>query len=308
VYTSLMLVCAEGDTVEMIYESLVFLLCSSLQLYTALRMVGAISHDEITPMTDVLNEQSGESRNLFQEFGTDEGGTCYRGNRGTFWSCTNQEWSWQAAMLQQMGEYADFDTGFRFGCFALFLWSGKIVKELRSICNYGILMFMDVEEPCLLYDRSSDQLHFRALPVIGTFVVLVVCGVRLAVTAILGFYGFRFLAHTQTLPDFVLNCVALDFVFDLDETFFNVFCSTRTIHMVRRLQSPQWHPSLHSKVNIILLLERVLVVLGMVAMTTAAVYIWLIPFHYSYTALAYSKICPASHGCDPGVEDEWEEI
>merc|ERR1719409_139639 len=66
-------------------------------------------------------------------------------------------------------------------------------------------------------------------------VVLLTFLVRLVSTAGFGFYGVKFLARTDNLKDFILNCVALQFVFEIPTIAYQAFSLVQTQQQLRRL-------------------------------------------------------------------------
>lgn len=151
--------------------------------------------------------------------------------------------------------------GYLFGGIALLLWMGYQVMELKSIMNYLQLLFLPsgadpasagnsrnacwpkenakAEGKHYTYNREEGSGHLVSLNLPGKIVVVFVTIARLFICYKLTIYGAQFLCYTSSLKDFLLNSVALVFVYDIDELFFTVFLSSRKQRRIATLEPPR---------------------------------------------------------------------
>lgn len=165
------------------------------------------------------------------------------------WACSGKDWSWQESQLGDQADYhtmatssLGFTNGRLFGLIALSLWMAMVLKELRSIARYIHLLclpsdgdgyhqrkandFSNHGAPKWYLDSIEKKWYLDSLSVSAKGVVVIIAIWRLVVNIWLGYKGALFLAYTETLKDFVLNSIALGFIFDLDEMVFQVALSS----------------------------------------------------------------------------------
>jgi len=141
------------------------------------------------------------------------------------------DWSWEES---QIANFVEYRTGVKsvwlkalillggnangelFGMLALLLWSATIVKALRACAQFSMIVGA--------YESDGDVLNFEPSPALKVVVgIITVC--RLVILVFLGIYGGQFLSYVDNLKDFILNSVALGFVIDIPDIFFNAFAS-----------------------------------------------------------------------------------
>lgn len=167
--------------------------------------------------------------------------TSYEGETWAHWACKGSDWSWEESKIDDYKKYnqdipfwplATIDKngnlmpvharkGIVFGVVAIFLWSASVVKALRSIAAYIMLMLPSTE---VVEMSASSPRH---LPVCkGTKGLTFVFGLlRTLAICLLWLYGAKFLAYTDNLKDFILNTVALQFVIDIPDIIFMTMAS-----------------------------------------------------------------------------------
>lgn len=143
------------------------------------------------------------------------------------YACNGKEWSFQEAQLDNWVKYTGLvksalmmflgdgaPRGAIFGVLALILWSATIVQALRKAGEFGTLILAESETSTAFPQSVGLKLTVAIVALFRVFVVVS-----------LGFYGGKFLSHTDNLKDFILNSVALGFVIDIPDLFFNAFAS-----------------------------------------------------------------------------------
>jgi hypothetical protein len=180
-----------------------------------------------------------------------------------FETCQGSDWSWHETQMGDHGEYhaqskltkwflpagSRLSLGRQFGIIALLLWIVLLFKEFRFICQYLTIAFTLGEdpddEPGYKYryeEGKSAKKGFEKkwyLDSIGTCtrITIIVVGLwRFVFLILLGKIGCEFLAHTESVKDFILNSLALGFVYDLDELFFTTALSYKKVKRVTQCQ------------------------------------------------------------------------
>jgi hypothetical protein len=154
---------------------------------------------------------------------------------------TTTVWSWQQEAVEEAFNYNDharimflqMKQGHLFGTLALTLWVCIVAGHLRSTFNFGLLTllnadamrdiqdawkekFADRRKACKLLDSMNFGMGSR-------LIIFVVTGVRSLLLLTIGFRGAAFISHTRTLKEFLLDCVALAFVFDIPKYLHDAF-------------------------------------------------------------------------------------
>jgi len=80
--------------------------------------------------------------------------------------------------------------------------------------------------------RHGDQYHYARVSHGQAACVVVMCIIRLAIAAVLGVIGLEWLSRTTSIGELILNGVALEFVFSIDERVFDACTGFRVKHIV----------------------------------------------------------------------------
>lgn len=160
------------------------------------------------------------------------------------WACEGMDWSFFASALDDYGTYTTpfastpISKGRLFGIVALVLWSALIIKEFTMIVRFACLLLLPTcgggQSACVVRDGRPT---IEALPCWVKLAAGCMVVVRLAIIMVLGINGLKFLAYTENLKDFVLNSLALGFIFDLDEMVFATFVSPKHQQQLRDIGS-----------------------------------------------------------------------
>merc|ERR1719440_330110 len=174
-------------------------------------------------------------------------------------ACSHEQWTWEENMVDEMEKYTTkwlgVQQGLLFGAIALFLWCTAVAKEIRLVIDFAMFA---LPITCNVKNKKSVEVLAAAdpdtkAPVPGrdpatgaivppvvvegeqlpateheTFhmckykvIIVAIALLRLAVALLVGWYGSVFLCHTDNLKDFVLNTLALAFVYEIDDLVFN---------------------------------------------------------------------------------------
>lgn len=256
VYSDIVITGAHGNIWEVANSVVILTMCILVQLAFAVIMGQCLAENEVADKIDT--ETQFGSVNLYHEWTkstTAAGGSvCQWGITRSWWVCQAKKWGYEAEKVKQMEEYtADvsifhlnlkMDKGTFFGLVAIFVWLGYMLKEFKSILSYLRLMWL----PCLhdhthdyTYNRRTGEGHLHGLCIPVKVIVLLTAAARCVICYFLTVNGCKFLSYTEELKDFILNSVALAFVYDLDELFFQIFLSSHKKHRVNTLQPPEFH-------------------------------------------------------------------
>mmetsp|Transcript_74896 Transcript_74896/g.216535 ORF Transcript_74896/g.216535 Transcript_74896/m.216535 type:complete len:198 (-) Transcript_74896:300-893(-) len=145
-------------------------------------------------------------------------------------------------------------------------------------------------KPDYVYDTGAGigTLHGLSLVVRGVIVIIAAC--RLALTCALAYFGMLYLSYTTNLADFILNCVALLFIQDIDELFFRLLLSSDKQKVIRTLDAPTVNvPKVEALQRLSPFFE-----LGLVVTMLATVAIFskvLEDYSEAYINSAYGEVC-----------------
>lgn len=271
IYTDIVVTCARGYRWETLNSCIVFFGCAFVQLWLSIFMLDILSRDPLNslftagvdwpdPTADTTMlfgnpappaplPPAYSSANFLRNMRTEADNHCFAGVTITWWQCNNIEWGYHADQMSNMHMYASYlpqtfgglgvRMGVFFGVIALLLFAGYQVVELRSICNYCHFLLLPSDCPMYYrYSRTSDKGYLEGLPVWVKGVVVAVVILRLAILCCLTYYGATWLCRTTVVGNFILNSVALNFFFEIDELCFKVFLSHQKQHRVARMEAP----------------------------------------------------------------------
>jgi len=180
--------------------------------------------------------------------------------------CTGREWSWRENVADEMIKYNEqayllfaipVTRGVMFGVLSMCLWVCLLIIQLRAASASLALFGLDdttirdhVQSVSAQHKHAHHQMSWNMwneagdgccvdphrtsnakIVIVGTFLV------RLAATLGFGFFGMKFLAYTDNLRDFILNCVALAFVFEIPDLVYRAFALVDTQEEIRDLNA-----------------------------------------------------------------------
>lgn len=194
-------------------------------------MIPAISDDPIKPLYDAPDTFADSDMeghvNAFSIFKDDNE---FHQDRA-YWTCNRETWNFLENVLNDDKDYTSrpkslFNTvsrGRLFGFVSMFLWLALIVKEIKDIMEYSMLLCLPTGPAGQCYNRGRDGASIEALPAWVKVIIVAVIIFRLVINAYAGYWGTIWLAHTTTLGDFILNSLALGFIYELDEFIYAIF-------------------------------------------------------------------------------------
>lgn len=273
IYCDVVITVARGHIPEVVTSLVLTVGCILLQICLAQTMAGQLAGDGaqlfgMVNLSDVPTEISRfDGNSLFDIWSSSstKGDTCDMGVKKKWWACNEFSWSYEAEAAGDMGSYFTEThgqwQGFLFGGIALFLWMGYQVMELKSIMNYAQLLFLPsgahpqlasektrnacwpksnalAEGKHYVYNKEEGSGSLKSLSLPAKICVVLVMIARLYICVNLTNFGAKFLCYTSSLKDFILNSVALVFVYDIDELFFTVFLSSRKQRRITTLEPP----------------------------------------------------------------------
>jgi len=300
VYSSAIVACAWGAKFEMLKHLVWVMLCIFFQFKLGWIMVGLISGNSLGSMLHVAD--SDKAYNLYAHWSADpvEGAYCSDGKTHRAWACRQQSWGWHTTKIKHMQAYTDtslslwgmgLPTGGAIGVIAIFMWVCTVLKEFRQAKRSMWLLYLpDTNSKGLVRVRETGSYQLVALPLLGRLAVVGLAGARVFIAAALGIRGCQFLAHTDELSGFVLNSVALGYIFDLDELFFSVLVSEK-MHLIIHNMQPVVIP--HRVHGHGFNCEQIVMVTLAIAATVGVTHYYLSPFIQDVTD-ALESTCNAS--------------
>jgi hypothetical protein len=126
--------------------------------------------------------------------------------------------------------------GYVFGVAALFLWSCAIIKEFRAIMDFLLILSVDPETQApdsiknadpnyrdiLYWKDSKGGNHVYSLTCAAKIMIVGLAIYRIVLNVVTAHYGALWLSQTTALEDYILNSLALAFIYDIDEFFFGI--------------------------------------------------------------------------------------
>jgi len=224
-------------------------------------------------------------------------------------ACTGRAFSFAEEKADDLGDYVapaslfnipgttigfPMSAGKLFGILAIALWGGTVSNALRGWCRNATLVakffYIHVESS----KRSNVYWHPRVLVLIVIFVF------RLIIIANLAYWGVKFLAWTDNLKDFILNSVALGFIFDLPTLVYTGFASSHDKNLFaefgeRQDKNEANFPALEYDVPVFIARTNGLgFLMFALAITAWGGFHWLRPFATALEHGVYGKMCAAN--------------
>ncbi|CAE8639581.1 unnamed protein product [Polarella glacialis] len=332
IYTDVVMCMARRKPLALATSLLVMLLCVTLQFLFVLDMVQIVAVDDLTSSTDVITVTGDKSRNvnIFSAWAKEP---LPPGGRSEFsanftmvdWVCSGSSWSWYGDKVTTMDEYhrpwrgfglaSKLKTGVLFGCLVVFVWGATVIKKLRSALSFAMLITLprsNGDVPDYEFDELERVGHLHSLSFQAKAVVILITIIRCVVCGLLLHFGALFLVYTGKLTDFILNTVALAFIFDFETLFFEVFLAHDKQVSIHTLAVPQGkiHRKFASSViqlghmtEIVIIIVLAIVVLGYERQ-------YLSVYANVYYEEVYKLICPrgmSSRGTKPVKMDKLDE-
>jgi len=231
VYTDILITLASRQGFASIMTSAIMLIAAILLKVFFVWMIMKISFD---PMTEDNFQNA--------QFKAGKDWMNYRrGHRKGWYICNGQDWGWAVQAVGDMKSYNDpaalgAGHGLLFGGMACLMWAIVCLNDVRSNLSYLSLVMLPrnmswnrkdyvVSSSSGATSATIESLHLGVKSVLVLVFIL-----RLVMTLLFFFEGMTFLGYTETLKDFILNSVALQLVFKIDEMLFSIL---PTIHQKR---------------------------------------------------------------------------
>lgn len=313
VYFEVVVTCARSSHCIRITGSVFFLFVSMLlQALLSTSLVPAIAQNQLAPKTHSgignANTTLWYYRNVFRMWDHEHSDTSVdlshdKGEHSwAYWVCNGKDWSWYADIIDDYKSYAQqFEIGFLptiangrlFGIVAIVLWLALIVREFNSILEYALLVFMPASPVGTCFRRSADgaSASLVAMPKSVKLLVVLVVIVRITINISLGYHGVMFLAYTEALKDFILNSIALGFIFDIDELVFAVFLAKSKKRHLRAIETVE--VSTPRCVNQVL--DLYWEIIGLVLLVVMVVLGYMFALHDFATKLREKGYCEVCH-------------
>lgn len=229
---------------QVIVTTLLFFFTIYLQVVFGWYMIPQVSVNELEEKVVAVNQFK-----HWRENTTDE--------RADF-TCTGKVFSYVEDFADELVKYntprnlfymIPVTQGVMFGVLAMMLWSCLLVIQMRAAL--ASLALFNLDDPAIdkakhkaKCQKKHRDAHTRMewniwkeveqdegqefkngwakLVIVSTFFL------RTVATAGFGYYGMAFLAYTDNLRDFILNCVALAFVFEIPDIIYRAFSLIET--------------------------------------------------------------------------------
>jgi len=179
-------------------------------------------------------------------------------------ACKGAEWSWPESVIDDLRKYQKpmtllhlipISAGRFFGLISIFIWAGSVAAHFRKLASYSMILLVGEDNVLWLPWREYEEKWKKELNIgrhrneIGELVegefhsphervqralahnaivarcLVAIVALRVFTSGSLAYYGVVFLAHTDNLKDFILNSVALEFVFGLSSLVYSAFDS-----------------------------------------------------------------------------------
>jgi len=223
-------------------RSLTLVLCTSLTILTfyiqfvfSFYLVPAVADDEI------LEKVPENGTNQFE---------MYRDLHGARMPhiCGGSKWSWPESVADDLRKYTQpahlllffpMCQGRLFAIVCIGVWACVIAMQFRAVFHSFVLIFMKNSiQPAITQGEPQDppeeiaDLNWDSW--IGKCAVIKVTFWRLLTVGYVGYYGMMFLAYTDNLKDFILNSVALAFIFEVPIYVHMAFMGRHTIRQIKQ--------------------------------------------------------------------------
>eukprot|EP00927_Polykrikos_kofoidii_P003833 TRINITY_DN1153_c0_g1_i8.p1 TRINITY_DN1153_c0_g1~~TRINITY_DN1153_c0_g1_i8.p1 ORF type:complete len:810 (-),score=82.86 TRINITY_DN1153_c0_g1_i8:36-2465(-) len=154
--------------------------------------------------------------------------------------------SFHGEFIHDLNEYkykSKYFGGPTMCCTAVILWLVSIIRELvLTVEALTVWSSLPRSKRTEVFHHEDQSWSLNSVSFLKLAMVWCVCGIRAVVACCLGYWGSLWLVYTITLPELLLNAVALQFVLDLDEYLFAALAPwsiKKLVSSMRPLRAPK---------------------------------------------------------------------
>jgi hypothetical protein len=155
--------------------------------------------------------------------------------------CNQTDWSWEQDEYNDLFSYSRKNFSFRtseipgiwlgFLCVTVWMCCIFIEYEAWALHLRGLYCIPRGEKSVVAQDDEGLKVE-SCNKVTKVVIFITILIPRVSVLGALLLIGSKYVAHTYVFSDILLNCVALTFVLDMDETLFNVILPVSVRHTI----------------------------------------------------------------------------
>jgi len=235
-------------------------------------------------------------------------------------ACTGRAFGYAEEKADDLGDYAaprtlfnyfPMSAGKLFGLLAIAVWGGTVSNALRGVCLNATVAYRMAMERQKDQDKNpqkplplQSKLPYCLVVLFGyrwELVFAIIFVFRMIIIYQLAFWGVKFLAWTDNLKDFILNSVALAFIFDLPTLMYSAFASSHDKNLVAEFRERQdgkdvenFPPLEYDMPNFLARTNGAGFLLFAFLITFAGCVHWLRPFATALEHDVYGKMCAAN--------------
>jgi hypothetical protein len=294
VYTDIVLTLAARRNCFAVANSALMVVLTWLCQLAFTVMVQHVSEDEVKEKIPEMEWMNEDPLSDWNQVGTN-------GTKWRVFACAGEDLSFMESKVDDMKKYSTplidgyaLTYGELFGTLAMFLFAASCFKEFLSIVNQLMLLKLktnsNFKSKDLRWSGSHEgqlaSLHnsCRLVVVVTAIGRLIICGYLLVV-------GIRFLSHTEALKDFILNSVALVFIFEIDDLIFEVFLPVYKKRQVERIAPVFVDVSSDRYLGFISNHTELITLVGVPVVLSATTALHFLPFAGQY-AYGLRQLCP----------------
>ena len=159
----------------------------------------------------------------------------------------DREW-WVDALLQEIDAYLqpfifEAPTGSVLSSICIAVWLAHIFQEIRLVIQLMVaILYTTRGNTCLLdmgYVGGRMQRRFKSMSWTRCSLISLIALFRCALAALLGVSGAIWLGRTRDIDDIIQNAVALVFILEIDELFFEIFGPHHAKLLVSSIAAPK---------------------------------------------------------------------
>ena len=159
----------------------------------------------------------------------------------------DREW-WFDALLGEIDAYLqpfifEAPTGSVLSSICIAVWLAHIFQEIRLVIQLMVaILYTPRGNTCLLdmgYVAGRKQRRFKSMSWTRRSLILLIALFRCALAALLGVSGAIWLGRTRDIDDIIQNAVALVFILEIDELFFEIFGPHHAKLLVSSIAAPK---------------------------------------------------------------------
>ena len=154
----------------------------------------------------------------------------------------------QQASFGEVSQYLSGDVlGMLMAVFAMGMWFLTVCRELASVWSHvrayaTIPMCRGWGSGTVLESTPNGGLRFKSISRPRFAFCMLIMLLRSGIACTLGYFGGLYLSYTISLSDLLLNAVALEFVINIDELFYEVLCPLSIQRLIVRLEPFKLEP------------------------------------------------------------------